>query len=79
MEEIKKRSSKWIKYISPKFSNFYWQGGYAIFSVNPTQKEVVIKYIKNQKQHHQTKSYQEELRSFLEKYKVEFQENYIWE
>ena len=79
LEEIKKRSSKWIKTKGAKYVNFYWQDGYGIFSVNPSEVEVVIEYIKNQKEHHRKKTFQEEFRGFLEKYKVEYDERYVWD
>lgn len=78
LEEIKKQSSKWIKNQGNQYSNFYWQDGYGIFSVNPTQVNVVVEYIKNQEEHHRTVSFQDELRAFLKKYKVEYDERYIW-
>jgi REP element-mobilizing transposase RayT len=79
VEEVKKESSKWIKSIDNRFTNFYWQDGYGIFSVNPTEKDVVIEYIKNQEEHHKTKSFQDEFRAFLKKYNVEFDERYVWD
>jgi len=78
LEEIKKQSSKWIKKKGNQYSNFYWQDGYGIFSVNPTQVNVVVEYIKNQEEHHRTVSFQDELRAFLKKYNVEYDERYIW-
>lgn len=47
LEEIKKESSKWIKSIDDKYRDFYWQNGYGIFSVNPTEIEIVENYIQN--------------------------------
>lgn len=78
LEELKKQSSKWIKTQGIAYSNFYWQDGYGIFSVNPTQVNIVVEYIKNQAEHHKTMSFQDELRAFLKKYKVEYDERYIW-
>lgn len=49
LEEVKKRSSKWIKTKDVKYSNFYWQDGYGIFSVNPRKVDIVMRYILNQK------------------------------
>jgi REP element-mobilizing transposase RayT len=49
LEEVKKSSSKWIKGKGKKYSNFFWQDGYAIFSVNPAQLELVSEYVKNQR------------------------------
>jgi len=34
--------------------------------------------IKNQEAHHRTVLFQDELRAFLKKYKVEYDERYIW-
>ena len=68
VEEIKKQSSKWIKSNGDQYKDFYWQAGYGIFSVNPSQLDVVTKYIANQKEHHSKKSFQDELLSFFEKF-----------
>lgn len=78
LEEIKKHSSKWIKTQGNQYSNFYWQDGYGIFSVNPTQVNVVVEYIRNQAEHHRTASFQDELRAFLKKYNIEYDERYLW-
>ena len=67
LEELKKQSSKWIKTQGNQYSNFYWQDGYGVFSVNPTQVNIVVDYIKNQEEHHKTISFQDELRAFLKK------------
>ena len=79
MEEIKKQSSKWIKTKGPAYSDFYWQDGYGIFSVNPTETDIVVKYIENQQEHHQKITFKDEFRSFLKKYNVEYDERYIWD
>lgn len=79
LEELKKQSSLWIKGVDKKYSNFYWQNGYGIFSVNPTAVDIVERYIKNQKRHHQKRSFKEELRAFLKKYEVDYDERYVWD
>ena len=79
MEELKGHSSKWIKTKDNDFKNFYWQNGYGAFSVNPSEIEKVIHYIDNQHEHHRNKSYEEEYISFLKKYKVKYDEHYIWD
>lgn len=79
LEEVKKRSSKWIKAKGEAYANFYWQDGYAAFSVNPTQLAVVIKYIKNQHVHHSKIGYKDECRYFFQKYEVEYDERYVWD
>lgn len=78
VEELKKSSSRWMKLQGSQFSKFYWQEGYGIFSVNPTEIPVVVEYIKNQEKHHETRSFQDEFRLFLKKYGVEYDEKYVW-
>jgi len=79
LEQLKTESSKWMKTLSPDLKDFYWQDGYGAFSVNPAQVEVVSNYILRQKEHHKKKSFQDEYRSFLIKYKVDFDEKYVWD
>jgi len=79
LEEVKKGSSKWIKTQANKYLNFYWQDGYGIFSVNPSEIDIVEKYIENQEEHHKTKSFENEFRAFLKKYGVDFDELYVWD
>jgi putative transposase len=79
LEEVKKRSSKWIKTKGEAYKNFYWQDGYGAFSVNPAQVEIVRKYIENQHEHHSKKDYKSEYRAFLKKYDVAYDEKYVWD
>jgi len=37
------------------------------------------RYIRNQKQHHRTISFQGEYRKFLKRYEIEFDERYVWD
>lgn len=79
LEKIKAHSSKWIKTKSDDLKKFYWQNGYGAFSVNHYEIDKVVEYIENQKEHHRKKTFQDEYRAFLKKYKVEFDERYIWD
>ena len=79
LEEVKSHSSKWMKTKGENLKNFYWQDGYGAFSVSPTQVDTVINYIANQKVHHSRKTFQDEFRGFLKKYKVEYDERYVWD
>lgn len=79
LEEVKKQSSKWIKEQGMNYAYFYWQDGYGIFSVNKTEVDVVTRYIKNQRQHHEAKCFEDEYRAFLKKYNIEYDERYVWD
>lgn len=79
LEEVKKRSSKWIKTKDTRFSGFYWQDGYGIFSVKPSEAERVAIYIRNQKEHHKKMTFQQEFRKFLKANHVDYDERYVWD
>ncbi len=79
VQKVKANSSKWMKTQCKSLENFFWQDGYGAFSVNPSQVEVVIRYIKNQHEHHRKKDFKAEYRLILKKYKVAYDEAYVWE
>ena len=66
IEEIKKRSSKWIKTKGPEYRSFRWQAGYGAFSIGQSNVPALKKYIAEQKEHHRHKSFEEEYQTFLE-------------
>ncbi len=79
LQELKSNSSKWVKTKGSEYSNFFWQDGYGAFSVNPSEVDVVINYIANQKEHHSKNVFQDEFRLLLKKYDIEFDERYVWD
>jgi putative transposase len=79
VEEVKTSSSKWIKTKGREFRNFHWQRGYGAFSIGQSQVKSVKNYILNQKQHHERVSFQDEYRTFLQRYEIEYDERYVWD
>lgn len=77
--ELKSISSGWIHDEFPHLKDFYWQQGYAAFSVSLSGIDAVAAYIENQAEHHRVKSFQEELREFLGKHGIDFDERYMWD
>lgn len=77
VEEMKRNSSRWIKTLSPHYHSFAWQSGYAAFSVSQSALEKTIEYVKNQKEHHQKRTYKDEYLTFLNLYNVEYNEQYV--
>ncbi len=59
--------------------DFAWQKGYGVFSLGVSQKETLFHYIDGQIEHHHTQTFQEEYRTFLQKYGIKFDENYVWD
>jgi putative transposase len=78
LEVVKKESSKWVKTQGPLYDLFYWQDGYGAFSIGQSGVENLRAYIANQKQHHQTLSFEEEFLELLNKYGMPYEERYIW-
>ena len=62
---VKKDSSSWPKTQDRSLRHFHWQDGYAAFSVGSSEIVRVKRYIANQKEHHRTITFQEELIQFL--------------
>ena len=78
VEEVKKGSSKWMK-AEGGGPGFSWQAGYGAFSIGESQADTVIYYIQKQDEHHRKVTFQDEFRKFLEKYKVAYDERYVWD
>ncbi len=79
VRDIKNNSNNFINekgFLNQKFS---WQEGYGAFSYSQSNFGKVIDYIKNQKEHHQKKTFQQEYKSFLKKFDIPFEEKYLFE
>ena len=79
VETLKTSSSKWIKTKGHEFANFHWQSGYGAFSVSQSDADGVVAYIQNQAKHHQKMTFQDEYRRLLERYRIAFDEKYVWD
>lgn len=79
MLNIKRDSSKWIKDRDAALGEFDWQDGYFAFSIGASGVAALRAYISKQKEHHQAVDFKDEIRVFLQKYAVEWDERYIWE
>jgi len=78
MQDVKGDSSMWIHKKRFVKGRFEWQAGFGGFSYSISQIDAVVKYINNQPKHHKTKSFIEEYLDFLEKFKVPFDERYVF-
>ncbi len=79
IEDIKKKSSKWIKAKGAEYVDFYWQNGYGSFSIGKSQVNALKTYIQNQEEHHRKKTFKEEFLEILNRYDVEYEERYLWD
>ena len=79
VEQVKRESSKFVKTLGTQYEQFYWQRGYGMFSVSPAHRDEAEQYVRNQVEHHRTRTYQEEFRSFLKQYGIAYDEQYVWD
>jgi len=79
MQIIKAKSSKYINDHSLTTHRFEWQEGYGVFSYAQSQVDRVYKYIQNQETHHKKQTFRNEYLEFLKKFKVEYDEQYIFQ
>ena len=79
VEEVKSHSSRWMKTQGYANEKFYWQSGYGGFCVAPAQVDTVSEYIAMQHENHQKQSFQDEYRLFLKEYKINYDEQYVWD
>jgi REP-associated tyrosine transposase len=79
VKEVKRGSSLWLKTKGPELRDFAWQNGYGIFSIGFSQIDAVRDYITGQEEHHRKVSFQDELRTLLKRYEIEFDERYVWD
>jgi len=73
---IKKASSEWVRQ-EMGVGAFHWQDGYSAFTVGRKGIETLRRYIANQVEHHQTKTFEEEYRELLRANGIEFDERYL--
>lgn len=75
---VKSESTKWIKENNLVNGSFGWQPGYGAFSYSHSHIERVYHYIKNQKKHHQKKTFREEYIELLENFNIDYDERYVF-
>ena len=75
---IKSNSSLWVHETAHRAA-FAGQAGYGAFSVSQSNLQAVVKYIRNQEQHHRKISFQEAFIAFLKAHGIAYDERYIWE
>ena len=76
---VKASSSKWINEMHFVKGKFQWQSGYGAFSYSKSQRDTVIKYITNQEEHHQFKTFREEYNKMLVDLEIDFDAKYLFE
>src|SRR5664279_4247248 len=79
MKAVKAKSSKYINEHKLTPERFEWQEGYGIFSYSQSGVDAVYKYIQNQEAHHKKQTFRDEYLRFLKKFRVAYDEQYIFQ
>lgn len=77
IRDIKTSSSIWMKSsnLFPEFRG--WQEGYGAFTYSIKERDIIINYVKNQKEHHKNETLYDEYKRLLIESGVEFDEKYL--
>ncbi len=79
IQELKESTSKWLKPRHPQLRGFHWQNGYGAFSIGESGVASAKRYIASQEDHHGLVSFEDEYRAFLKKYRIPYDERYVWD
>ena len=77
IRQVKSSSSKWMSEQGEK--DFRWQAGYGWFGVSAKDLSIAKQYVAGQKEHHRKLTFQDEFKKFLTKYRIPFDEKYVWD
>jgi putative transposase len=72
MQLLKGNSSKWIHETFSTLHHFSWQEGYGAFSIGISGVDETCAYIRDQEEHHRTRTYREEVITFLQRHALHF-------
>jgi putative transposase len=78
LQDIKGGSSKWINEKGFVKGKFKWQSGFGAFSYSQSHIDTVVKYIQQQEEHHQRKTFKEEYVALLKAFQIEHNEKYLF-
>jgi len=79
VRDIKAGSSGFINQKHWMTTKFSWQEGFGAFSYSQSQLDDVVHYIEKQKEHHKKASFKEEYKLLLNKFKVDYQDAYLFD
>jgi len=79
IRELKRASSLWLKELPEGSNSFQWQTGYGAFSVSQSRSAAAERYIARQQEHHRSVTFQDELRTLLDRHQIAYDERHLWD
>jgi len=78
VKELKTSTNSWLKTKKDKFPDFSsWGKKYAAFTIRYQEKDTVINYIKNQREHHKKETFRDEYRRLIMENGIDIDEHYF--
>ena len=79
VRDIKVSSSKFISNQNWMPKGFKWQEGFGAFSYSRSHLDRIVKYIRNQKEHHSRQTFKAEYLELLENFNVDYNDKYLFD
>lgn len=79
VKDIKLASGSWINDKRLTKCRFNWQEGYGAFSYRLRDINEICRYIQNQEEHHQKRTFRDEYIELLKDFAIEYDEKYLFE
>ncbi|MDR3367420.1 MAG: IS200/IS605 family transposase [Prevotellaceae bacterium] len=78
VKDIKVSSAKWMKE-SGYFPDFKgWGVKYCALTYSYKERDIIIQYIKNQREHHKKENFQDEIKRLFEEHSINMDEKWFW-
>lgn len=78
VKEMKNATHLFLEQNKALFPNFYaWSKGYCALTYSEKDKDKIINYIKNQKEHHKKQQFTDEMKSLFADYGIEYHEQFF--
>jgi len=78
VRDVKAGSSGFINEKRWVRGKFQWQEGFGAFSHSHSEIDTVVRYIRNQQEHHRKKTFKEEYVEMLKSFAVEYDDRYVF-
>ncbi|MDE6542812.1 MAG: transposase [Muribaculaceae bacterium] len=78
VRDLKTSTNRWLKERNIIYHKFAWRRGYGLFTVSYDKLNYAVEYVRNQVEHHRTKTARDEYLDFLRKMRIEFDEKYAF-
>jgi REP-associated tyrosine transposase len=77
-DAINKFKTNSSRFLRKQGIDFNWQAGYGSFAVSASQIETVKNYIRNQREHHRKRTFEQEFLAMLKKARIPYDSKYVF-